>query len=140
MALPSHLRLELVTPDRAIAHETVDEVNLPAINGEIGVLPGHAPLLAGLAAGLMWYRRGAEKHFLAVGRGVAEVLADRVIVLARVAERADEIDINRADAARKRAEALLAKVGPEVDVERARLALAKALVRLQVATRARTRG
>ena len=140
MALPSHLRLELVTPDRAVAHETVDEVNLPATSGEIGVLPGHAPLLAALSAGLMWYRRGADKQFLAIGRGVAEVLPDRVIVLARVAERADEIDIARADAAKKRAEALLAKVGPEIDVERARLALAKALVRLQVANRARTRG
>jgi F-type H+-transporting ATPase subunit epsilon len=140
MPVPSHLALELVTPEKAIVHEHVDEVELPGSEGYFGVLPGHAPLLAMLGVGEMWYRRGPEKFFLSLAGGYAEVLADRVIVLAQVAERAEEIDVERAERARLRAEERMSHVTPDLDIERARLALLKQLTRLRVASRARTRG
>jgi len=137
--IPSQLTLEIVTPDHAVAHADVDEVVLPAENGCIGVLPGHTPALVGLQVGELWYRRGAEKTYLAVAFGVAEILSDRVIVLARVAERAEEIDISRAEAAQRRAESRLTMKGQpgQVDLERARISMMKSLVRLRVAARAR---
>jgi F-type H+-transporting ATPase subunit epsilon len=140
MALPTKLTLEIVTPDRSLVNEQVDEVQLPGSEGYFGVLPGHAPLLATLQVGELWYRVGAEKHFLAIAFGFVEVLPERVTVLAQIAERPQEIDVTRAEAAKKRAEERLAR-SPQTDVdfERARLALMKSLVRLQVATRARTR-
>lgn len=140
MALPTNLTLEIVTPERSIVNEQVDEVQLPGAEGYFGVLPGHAPLLATLQVGEMWYRVGAETHFLAIAFGFVEVLPDRVTVLAQIAERSQEIDVARAEAARKRAEERLAR-GPQTDIdfERARIALMKSLIRLQVATRARTR-
>jgi F-type H+-transporting ATPase subunit epsilon len=140
MAIPSHLTLELVTPDHAIAHEMVDEVELPGQEGYFGILPGHTPMLATLGAGPMWYRRGQERFHLFVGFGFVEVLPERVIVLAQVAERADDIDLARAEAAKSRAEARLSRPAPDVDVERARIAMIKALHRMQVAAqRSRTR-
>lgn len=138
--IPSQLTLEIVTPDHAIMHADVDEIVLPAAEGALGVLPGHTPALVGLQVGELWYRRGAEKTVLAVAFGFAEILPDRVIVLAHVAERAEAIDGGRAEAARQRAqERLTAKGGPgsRVDLERARIALLKSLIRLQVAARAR---
>ena len=137
--IPSQLTLEIVTPDRAIAHADVDEIVLPAALGCIGVLPGHTPALVDLQVGELWYRRGAEKTYLAVAFGVAEILSDRVIVLARVAERAEEIDISRAEAAQRRAESRLTMKGQpgQVDLERARISMMKSLVRLRVAARAR---
>ena len=138
MALPTKLILEIVTPDRALVREEVDEVQLPGYEGYFGVLPGHTPLLATLKVGELWYRTGPEKHFLAIAGGFVEVLPDRVTVLAQIAERAQDIDVARAEAARKRAEERLAR-SHDVDLERARIALMKSLVRLQVATRARTR-
>jgi len=140
MSLPKHLRLEFVTPERAIAHEDVDEVELPGEEGYIGVLPGHAPLLAALKTGELWYRRGSEKTFAFVDGGFAEVLPDRVSILAQVAEKAEMIDEARAEAAKRRAEELLAK--PQVsdaDLERVRIAMMRAMVRLQVSRRTRTR-
>ena len=139
MALPTKLQLEIVTPDRAIVREEVDEVQLPGSEGYFGVLPGHTPLLATLKVGELWYRTGQDKQFLAVAGGFVEVLPDRVTVLAQIAERAEEIDIARAEAAKKRAEERLARPVPDIDFERARIAMMKSLVRLQVATRARTR-
>jgi F-type H+-transporting ATPase subunit epsilon len=139
MTIPSHLALELVTPDHAIVHEHVDEVELPGSAGYFGVLPGHAPLLAMLGVGEMWYRRGQDRHFLSLAGGFAEVLPDRVIVLAQVAERAEEIDLARAEQARLRAEARLSSAAADLDIERARLALLKQLTRIRVAQRARTR-
>lgn len=139
MALPKHIRLEFVTPERAIAHEDVDEVVLPGENGDFGVLPGHAPLLAMLRIGPMWYRKGAEKTFAFVAGGFAEVVADRVSVLAQVAERAEQIDEARAEAAKRRAEELLAKPTADMDFEVARVALLRAITRLQVSKYARTR-
>jgi F-type H+-transporting ATPase subunit epsilon len=137
--LPTHVTLEIVTPDRSVVHEQVDEVEIPGDDGYFGVLPGHTPLLAMLHVGELWYRRGSEKVYVSIAFGFAEVLPDRVTVLAQLAEKADEIDIARAEAARRRAEELIAKPVPEMDYERARIALMKSLIRLQVATRARTR-
>jgi len=139
MALPTKLLLEIVTPDRSLVREEVDEVQLPGSEGYLGVLPGHAPLLATLRVGELWYRLGLERHYLAIAGGFVEVLPDRVTVLAQIAERAQEIDAARAEAARKRAEERLAHPAPDMDLERARIALMKALIRQQVATRARTR-
>ena len=138
MSVPSHLILEIVTPDRALVHEEVDEVQLPGTEGYLGILPGHTPLLTSLRVGQVWYRKGAEKFYLSMAFGFAEVLPDRVRLLARIAERADEIDVARAEEHRRRAEEMLqaAKAGnPDIDLERARVSLMKALTRLQVASR-----
>jgi F-type H+-transporting ATPase subunit epsilon len=138
-ALPTHLTLEIVTPDRSVVREQVDEVEIPGAEGYFGVLPGHTPLLAMLKVGELWYRQGSEKSYLSIAFGFAEVLPDRVTILAQLAERPDDIDVARAEAAKHRAEERIAKLSADVDFERARIALMKSLVRLQVATRARTR-
>ena len=138
--LPTSLTLEIVAPDRALVSEQVDEVELPGSAGYFGVLPGHAPLLASLHVGELWYRKGQEKHYLAVAFGFVEVLPDKVTVLAQIAERAEDIDSARADKAMARAEE---RIGlpqrSDVDFERARIALMKSMMRIQVASRARTR-
>ena len=144
MALATKLTLEIVTPDRALLREEVDEVVVPGSQGEFGVLPGHTPLLSTLKVGELWYRQGQEKHYLAIAFGFVEVLPDRVTVLAQVGERAQEIDVQRAERAKQRAEQRLAQAQPHLtqvdfDIERARIALMKSLLRLQVASRARTR-
>jgi F-type H+-transporting ATPase subunit epsilon len=138
-ALPTHLTLEIVTPDRSLVTERVDEVEIPGAEGYFGVLPGHTPLLATLQVGELWYRKGSDKTYLSIAFGFAEVLPDRVTILAQLAERADEIDVARAEAAKRRAEERIAQPSAEIDFERARIALMKSLVRIQVATRARTR-
>src|SRR6478672_629294 len=117
MALPTKLTLEIVTPDRSVVTEQVDEVQLPGAEGYFGVLPGHTPLLAALQVGELWYRVGQERHYLAVAFGFAEVLPERVTVLAQVAERAQDIDIERAERARKRAEEQLAQASKPVDMD-----------------------
>ena len=141
MSLPTKLTLEIVTPDRALVSVQVDEVVLPGSEGYFGVLPGHSPLLASLQVGELWYRIGQGKYYLAVAFGFAEVLPDHVTVLARIAEKAEDIDVARAEAAKKRAEERVVHPHPrpDMDFERARVALMKALTRLQVASRARTR-
>jgi F-type H+-transporting ATPase subunit epsilon len=139
MPLPTRLTLEIVTPDRALVNEQVDEVELPGSEGYFGVLPGHTELLASLQVGELWYRIGQEKYYLAIAFGFVEVLPDHVTVLARIAEKAQDIDIARAEAAKKRAEGRVARPTADMDFERARVALMKALIRLQVASRARTR-
>ena len=135
MAIPDHLTLEIVTPDRSIAHGEVDEVVVPGAEGSFGVLPGHTPLLSTLSVGEIEYRRGNERSYVAVSFGFAEVLPDRVTVLAQIAEASDEIDVTRAEAAVKRARERLDRPVAEMDYERARLSLLKSLVRLQVASR-----
>jgi F-type H+-transporting ATPase subunit epsilon len=138
--IPTKLTLEIVTPDRALVTEQVDEVELPGADGYFGVLPGHTPLLASLKVGELWYRIGQEKRYLSVAFGFVEVLPDHVTVLAQIAERAQDIDVPRAEAAKKRAEDRIARSHQaDIDFERARVALMKALIRLQVASRARTR-
>ena len=139
MALPTHLTLEIVTPDRSLVREEVDEVEIPGSEGYLGVLPGHTPLLATLGVGELWYRKGQEKHYLAIAGGFVEVLPDRVTILAHTAELARDIDLARAEAAKKRAEDRLDRASVDIDAERARLALLRALTRLQVASKVRTR-
>jgi F-type H+-transporting ATPase subunit epsilon len=139
MALPTKIQLQIVSADRAFVNETVDEVEIPGFDGYFGVLPGHTPLLAVLQVGELWYRQGAEKHYLSIAYGFAEVLPDRVTILAQIAEKAEEIDLARAEAAKKRAEERLVRLTVDMDAERARISLLKSLIRLQVATRARIR-
>jgi F-type H+-transporting ATPase subunit epsilon len=142
MALPTHIQLQIVAADRSLVNEQVDEVEIPGSEGYFGVLPGHTPLLAVLGTGELWYRQGqgdANKHYLSIAFGFAEVQPDRVTILAQVAEKAEEIDIARAEAAKRRAEERMQKQVVDMDFERARIAMMKALIRLQVATRARIR-
>jgi len=139
-SLPTKLTLEIVTPDRALVTEQVDEVQVPGSEGYFGVLPGHAPLLSSLLVGELWYRIGQDKHYLAIAFGFVEVLPDKVTVLARIAERENDIDMDRAKAAMKRAEERIAGPRPDIDFERARIALMKSLMRLQVAGRSRPGG
>jgi len=139
VALPTHLQLQIVSADRSLVNERVDEVVIPGSTGYLGVLPGHAPLLGLLGAGELWYRQGQDKRYLSVAFGFAEVQPDRVTILAQIAEHPDDIDVARAEAAKRRAEDRLAKPMAEIDFERARLSLLKALIRLQVASRARIR-
>ena len=135
MALPTHIDLQIVTPERLLVQEQVDEIQIPGTEGYFGVLPGHTPLLASLSVGELWYRKGSDKTYLAIANGFAEVLPDRVTILAQLAEKAEEIDPARAEAAKVRAQERLADPKSEIDYERARVALMKALTRLQVSTR-----
>jgi len=135
MALPSHIDLQIVTPDKLVVRERVDEVEVPGSEGYFGVLPGHTPLLAALGIGELWYRKGVEKRYVAIAFGFAEVLPDSVTVLAELAERAEDIDVGRAETERARAEERIPRGGPEPEVAQARTARAKALNRLQVAAR-----
>lgn len=136
MALPSHLDLQIVTPDRLLVQEKVDEVQIPGSEGYFGVLPGHTPLLASLMVGELWYRQGQEKKYLSIAFGFAEVLPDRVTVLARLAERAEDLDVARAEEARRRAQERLGHPKADLDMERARIALMKAMTRIQVYSKA----
>src|SRR2546426_11377341 len=133
MPLPTKIQLQIVSADRALANERVDEVEIPGADGYFGVLPGHTPLLALLGAGELWYRQGHDKTYLLIAFGFAEVQPDRVTILAQVAERPEDIDITRAEAAKKRAEERLMKPAVDFDAERARISLLKSLIRLQVA-------
>jgi len=139
MALPTSIQLQIVTPDKLLVNEQVDEVEIPGTEGYFGVLPGHTPMLASLAVGEMWYRKGQEKTFLSLAYGFCEVLPERVTILAQLAERAEDIDVARAEEAKRRAEARLAQA-KDVDYERARSALMKSLARLQVSSRSQFAG
>jgi F-type H+-transporting ATPase subunit epsilon len=139
MALPTKIQLQIVSAERSLVNETVDEVEIPGADGYFGVLPGHTPLLALLGAGELWYRRGGDTSYMSIAFGFAEVQPDRVTILAQVAEKAEEIDTARAEAAKRRAEERLASSTTDMDFERARIALLKALIRLQVSSRARIR-
>lgn len=132
---------ELATPTRMLVTAEADEVVAPGIEGYFGVLPGHAAFLTTLAPGEVTYRSGQTEHHIAVAGGFAEVRAERVIILAENAERPEEIDRERAERARQRAEMRLQGKNPngsqeEVDFARALTALARALTRLVVANRA----
>jgi F-type H+-transporting ATPase subunit epsilon len=135
MSLPTHIDLQIVTPDKLVVRERVDEVQIPGSDGYFGVLPGHTPLLASLAVGELWYRQGSEKTFISIAFGFAEVLPDSVTILAQFSERAEEIDVDRAEAALKRAQERLAQAGTDLDYEQARMALTKSMSRLQIASR-----
>jgi F-type H+-transporting ATPase subunit epsilon len=134
--LPEDIELQIVTPQRHVLQETVQSVEIPGKEGYLGILPGHAPLITELGIGILAYRKGAESRFLTIIHGYAEVLPDRVIVLAEVSERAEEIDVARSRAAQERAQAELAKAGVgSDDWQRQQLALNRALVRMQAAAR-----
>jgi F-type H+-transporting ATPase subunit epsilon len=137
-ALPTTLTLEIVTPDHSLVTEKVDELVAPAAEGYLGVLPGHTPLLATLSIGELWYRKGGQRFYLAIAGGFLEVLPDKVTVLAQIAERAEDIDVARAERAKKRAEERLSKPAGEIDIERAQASLMRATVRLTVASLAAT--
>ena len=129
--MASMIRLELVTPERLVLSEEVAETVLPGYEGEFGVLPGHTQSLAMLNIGVMWYRKGSEINKLALGGGFAEVNHDRVVVMADTAERADEIDVERAQRARDRAEASLKELSLDDETyAKAYAALQRALVRM----------
>src|ERR1700689_4464352 len=119
-------KLEIVTPEKRVVDTTATEVQIPGKNGYLGVLPGHAPLITELAVGEITYRAGAEEHNLAVAWGFAEVLPDRVTILAETAERPSEIDVERARKAKDRAEQRLTSGDTNVDVQRSLNALQKA--------------
>ena len=139
MALPTEMQLQIVAADKSLVKETVDEVEIPGADGYFGVLPGHTPLLALLGAGELWYRQGQRKTYLSLAFGFAEVQPTGVTILAETAEHALEIDVARAEAAKRRAEAELARPAVDIDFERARIALMKSLIRLQVAEHVRMR-
>jgi F-type H+-transporting ATPase subunit epsilon len=134
------MRFELATPTRLLVSEEVDEVVAPGSEGYFGVLPGHAPFLTTLGAGEVTYRQGREEQTIVVAGGFAEVRGDRVIILAEVAERPENIDPERAERALRRAEQRLAGRSPraepeEIDYTRAMAAMGRAQSRLQVARR-----
>ena len=130
------IKLLIVTRERQLVEDAVDEVQVRAKDGYLGVLPGHAPLVTELGTGEMSYLQGKTETYLAIINGFAEVLPDQVTVLAEVAERAEEVDPDRAKAARERAEQRLSKSGDtDIDWDRASSALQRALVRLQVAAK-----
>jgi F-type H+-transporting ATPase subunit epsilon len=135
--LPESIELVIVTPERQLLRESVAEVTLPGAGGCLGVLPGHAPLITELGIGELTYRakNASEPARLAIISGFAEVLGDRVTVLAETAERPEEIDVARAEEAKKRAEQRLASAAsdPNVDWGRAAIALQRSLIRIQVA-------
>jgi F-type H+-transporting ATPase subunit epsilon len=132
MSLPESIHLEIVTPEQRLVNEVVDEVVLPGSEGSLGVLPGHTPLLTTLGIGELMYRRGTARRFLAIAWGFAEVLPDRVSVLAEIAERAEGIDRERARKARDRAVARLRGRSADTDFKRAQVALQKAIIRIQI--------
>ena len=122
--IPPNLALQIVSADRLLVQDQVDEVEIPGDGGYLGVLPGHTPLLSLLHVGELWYRKGHEKSYLSIAFGFAEIQPDRVTILAEIAEKAEE---------------QLARPTIDMDFERARIALLKSLIRLQVASRARIR-
>jgi F-type H+-transporting ATPase subunit epsilon len=139
MSIPKSLELEIVTPEKPIVHDTVDEVQLPGWDGALGILPGHTPLLAMLGAGELWYRKGHEKTYFVLDFGLAEVLPDRVAILVRLADKPEDIDIAREQAAKEAAEGELRQAVNLEDAERARVAMLTSLMKLRAAERARTK-
>ncbi len=136
---PDAIELVIVTPEKQLLREKAVEVQLPGENGYLGVLPGHAPLITELGIGELSYHdaSGRESEHIALVRGFAEVLSDRVTVLAETAERAEEIDLQRAKDALARAEKRLASNDSNIDLDRAGIALQRALIRIQVAGKRR---
>ena len=133
MALPEKIHLVIVKPELQIFNGLVDRVTIPSSQGYLGILPGHAPLLAELGIGNISYSIGSQTELLFCSWGFAEILPDRVVLLAQTAEAASGIDLNRAEQAKSRAERRLASKDPSLDFTRAELALLKAISRLEVA-------
>ncbi len=137
MAEGHQIELEIVTPSGVVLRENVDEVEAPGVLGHFGVLPGHRPFMSQLRAGELRYRRGKEDHFVAVHWGFAEVLPLKVTVLVETAELAGDIDLERAESAKRRAEERMKEFGPTYEADRA--AYERAVARLEAAQRERQR-
>jgi F-type H+-transporting ATPase subunit epsilon len=135
----SSLKIDIVTAERVVYTAEADVVIAPGVEGQLGILPHHAPLMTILQAGELVVRKGLEEESLAISGGFLEVRPDHVIVLADQAERAEEIDASRAEAARKRAEERLKEKPAGIDEARAEAALRRAMVRLTVAEKVKTR-
>lgn len=133
--LPEHIHLEVVTPARQVLSEKVEAIQLPGQDGYLGILPGHAPLLTALGIGELSYLKGSQTRFITIMEGYAEVLPERVIVLAEISERAEEIDVNRAKRAAERAQKELSGGSMETDWRNQALALDRAMTRQHVATK-----
>ncbi|HSB76219.1 MAG TPA: F0F1 ATP synthase subunit epsilon [Terriglobales bacterium] len=129
------IQLEIVTPERLVVQDTAAEVQIPGKNGYLGILPGHAPLITELSVGEISYRINGFSHYLAVAWGFAEVLPTKVTILAETAERAEEIDVERARRAKEQAERMLQSPDPNTDYPRALEALKRAETRLDVAAK-----
>ncbi len=139
MALPEKIHLEIVTPEKQLFSGAVDSVTVPSTTGYLGILPGHAPLLAELGIGEVSYKIGERTDYLFCSWGFVEVLPDRVVLLAQEAELASDIDIKRAEESKIRAEKLLASKDPGIDFGRAELALLRAISRLDAVKHRATR-
>jgi F-type H+-transporting ATPase subunit epsilon len=140
MALPEKIHLEIVTPEKQLFSGAVDSVTVPSTTGYLGILPGHAPLLAELGVGEISYKIGGRTDYLFCSWGFAEVLSDRVVLLAQTAEMASDIDVKRAEEAKTRAEKILSSKDPAIDFGRAQLALLRAITRLSAAKHQNTAG
>ena len=130
MALPEKIHLEIVTPEKQLFSGAVDSVTVPSTTGYLGILPGHAPLLAELGIGEISYKTGDRTEYLFCSWGFVEVLPDRVVLLAQTAEVSSDIDVKRAEEAKARAERYLGSKDPSVDFRRAELAMLRAISRL----------
>ncbi|TKJ35121.1 ATP synthase F1 subunit epsilon [bacterium (candidate division B38) B3_B38] len=129
------ITLEVVTPEKLVVGEDVDEITAPGYYGYFGVLPHHHPYLTLIGIGELMYRIGDKSHYLAVSKGFAEVLGNKVTFLVESCEKPQEIDVSRAEKAKERAEARLRAPTPELNVERASASLQRALTRLKVEKR-----
>ena len=127
--------LEIVTPEKMLVKDAAESLQLPGKNGYLGILPGHAPLLTELGVGEILYRSGRDSGHLAVAWGFAEVLPNKVTILAETAERAEEIDVARAERSKERAEQRLREAREGTDFERSQTALERAVIRIQVASK-----
>jgi F-type H+-transporting ATPase subunit epsilon len=137
MNLPDHLTLDVAVPERLLVRESVKHVQIPAASGYMGVHPGHAPLMSKLGTGVLSFEmNGGRKRYMSISGGVAEVLPDHVRVLADTAEWAEEVDVQRAEQARRRANDLLQRHDMEIDVERAQRAIQRAQARLEASAQA----
>src|SRR6266567_5554286 len=131
--MPDSFQLEIVTPEKMVVRDVAEEIQIPGRNGYLGVLPGHAPLITELGAGEITYRASGQSHRFAVAWGFAEVLPDRVTVLAETVERADEIDVSRAQRSLERAEESLKSAQTEEDFAHATAKIRAAQARIEVA-------
>lgn len=127
------IQLEIVTPDRMIVSDAAEEIQIPGKTGYLGILPGHAPLITEIAVGEISYRKANETKHIAVAWGFAEVLPEKVTILAETAERPGDIDVARAQAAKQRAEARIKQGGADLDYQREEEALKRAQTRIEVA-------
>jgi len=131
--MPDTFQLEIVTPEKMVVREPAEEMQIPGKDGYLGILPGHAPLITELGVGEISYRSGSQTRYLAVAWGFAEVLPDKVTILAETCERPEEVDVNRAEKAKQRAEDKLKSASPDVDYAETGAALQRAETRLEVA-------